>query len=81
MTADGTGQSDSKVHHAIRMVLRQSDGTETEQTVPVASRVPTVVTNDGQEISDENQLSVISTIMEQAAAGGLTDGNNQVTIL
>lgn len=65
------------------MVLRQPDGTETEQTLPVASsRVPTVVTNDGQEVqlSDENQLQMISTIVEQAAAGGLGDGNNQVSV-
>lgn len=79
--ADNHSQSDSKAVHAIRMVLRQPDGTETEQTLPItSSRVPTVVTNDGQEVqlSDENQLQMISTIVEQAASGGLADGNNQV---
>ncbi|XP_054724967.1 zinc finger Y-chromosomal protein 2-like isoform X2 [Uloborus diversus] len=80
-------QSDSKSGipqvQTIRMVLRQPDGTETEQTLPVSSsRVPTLLTNDGQEVqlSDENQLQMISTIVEQAAAGGLTDGNNQVIL-
>lgn len=67
------------------MVLRQPDGTETEQTLPItSSRVPTVLTNDGQEVqlSDENQLQMISTIVEQAAAsGGLSDGNNQVSFV
>ncbi|GIY32015.1 transcriptional repressor CTCF [Caerostris extrusa] len=86
-TEDGT-PVDSKAAltqvQTIRMILRNADGTETEQNVPVSSsRVPTLVTNDGQEVSlsDENQLQMISTIVEQAAsAGGLADGNNQLIL-
>ncbi|XP_015910238.1 transcriptional repressor CTCF isoform X2 [Parasteatoda tepidariorum] len=87
VTTDDGSQADSKGNisqvQTIRMVLRQPDGTETEQNIPVSStRVPTLLTNDGQEVqlSDENQLQMISTIVEQAAAGGLADGNNQVIL-
>ncbi|XP_035225096.1 transcriptional repressor CTCF-like [Stegodyphus dumicola] len=87
VTTEDNSQTDSKAGipqvHTIRMVLRQPDGSETEQNVPVSSsRVPTLLTNDGQEVqlSDENQLQMISTIVEQAASGGLTDGNNPVIL-
>ncbi|KAF8764826.1 transcriptional repressor CTCF-like [Argiope bruennichi] len=87
VTSDDGGQVDSKSGlsqvQTIRMILRNADGTETEQNVPVSSsRVPTLLTNDGQEVqlSDENQLQMISTIVEQAASSGLADGNNQVIL-
>lgn len=86
VTSEDGSQSDGKSGgmsqvQTIRMILRNADGTETEQNLPVSSaRGPTLLTNDGQEVqlSDENQLQMISTIVEQAASGGLADGNNQV---
>lgn len=87
VTSEDGSQSDGKSGmsqvQTIRMILRNADGTETEQNLPVSSaRGPTLLTNDGQEVqlSDENQLQMISTIVEQAASGGLADGNNQVGI-
>ncbi|KAG8192182.1 hypothetical protein JTE90_009946, partial [Oedothorax gibbosus] len=79
----GDGKSNMPQVQTIRMVLRNADGTETEQNLPISSaRGPTLLTNDGQEVqlSDENQLQMISTIVEQAASGGLADGNNQVIL-
>lgn len=86
---DGTGHLEADVARAlvqtqtIRMVVRQPDGTETEQTIPVSNtRTPTLVTSDGQEIhiSDEGTLQMMATLAEQAATGALTDGSNQVIL-
>ncbi|XP_076334334.1 uncharacterized protein LOC143238200 isoform X4 [Tachypleus tridentatus] len=69
----------------IRMVVRQPDGTETEQTIPVSSSGsggPTLVTSDGHEIhvSDEGTLQMMANLADQASAGSSGDGNNQVLL-
>ncbi|GFS49457.1 transcriptional repressor CTCF [Nephila pilipes] len=86
VTSDDGTQVDSKAGlsqvQTIRMIVRNADGTETEQNVPISSTRGAVQLSDGQEVqlSDENQLQVISSIMEQAASGGLADGNNQLIL-
>lgn len=77
-----TQEQSSMVHpQTIRMLVRQPDGTETEQTIPVsATGGSTLVTSDGQEIhmSDEGTLQMMASLAEQSAGG--EDGNNQVIL-
>ncbi|XP_013787698.1 zinc finger protein 37-like isoform X2 [Limulus polyphemus] len=78
-------QQNTTEQQTIRMVVRQPDGTETEQTLPVSSSGSggsTLVTSDGQEIhvSDEGTLQMMANLADQTSAGGGGDGNNQVLL-
>lgn len=82
LISQAEGESGAQ-QHTIRMVLRQPDGMETEQTIPVSSMGgSTLVTSDGQEIhvSDEGTLQMVANLAEQAASGTAADGNNQVIL-
>ncbi|XP_023224085.1 zinc finger protein 37-like isoform X1 [Centruroides sculpturatus] len=81
-TQDSTINCRNRYPQSVHMVVKQPDGTETEQTVPITSASgSTLITADGQQIhiSDDGTLQMVAKLAEQAANNGI-DGNNQVIL-
>lgn len=67
---------------SVQMVVKQSDGTETEQTLPISNTSrSTIVTADGQEIhiNDNGTIQMMANFAEHAVTNGI-DGNNQMIL-